>query len=357
LMWSPTDAFTLRGTYQRAVRAPSILELFQPIVENFPAIDEDPCSNDSAARTTGPNVAQVEQLCIDQGIPALALPVYNYANQQVAGGLQGGNPNLMEETADTYSFGVVFQSPFEGALGGFQASIDYYQIEIADAIAVIDASTFVSRCYDATYNPSFSDSNVFCGFFNRDASTSEIVDAAELNENLAQFEAAGVDVQVDWAGEVGPGTLSANWIATHLTKWDRQALPGDPFSDLTGTIGNRSISSVGVARPDWKWTFNTDYRMENLSFNLRWRYIDAMIDDTQPTFETDVVHYLDAGAAYDFKDVFGGSLEGLTARVGITNLTDEDPQIIPHRVQANTDPSTYDTLGRRYFVNLTYFFN
>jgi len=70
-----------------------------------------------------------------------------------------------------------------------------------------------------------------------------------------------------------------------------------------------------------------------------------------------VVHYLDAGAAYDFKDVFGGSLEGLTARVGITNLTDEDPQIIPHRVQANTDPSTYDTLGRRYFVNLTYFFN
>ena len=284
LMWSPTDSILLRGTYQRAVRAPSVDELFSPITESFPAIDEDPCSNDSAARTTGPNVLQVEQLCVDQGIPATALPVYNYANQQVAGGLSGGNPNLMEETADTYSFGVVFQSPFEGALGGFQASIDYYQIEIEDAIAVVDASTFVARCYDAEYNPSFTNSNVFCGFFNRDPSTSEIIDASELNENLARFEAAGIDVQVDWAGEVGPGTLSANWIATHLTTWDRQALPGDPFVDLTGTIGNRSISSVGVARPDWKWTFNTDYRMENLGFNLRWRYIDAMIDDTQPTF-------------------------------------------------------------------------
>ena len=185
---------------------------------------------------------------------------------------------------------------------------------------------------------------MFCGFFNRDPSTSEIIDASELNENLARFEAAGIDVQVDWAGEVGPGTFSANWIATHLTTWDRQALPGDPFVDLTGTIGNRSISSVGVARPDWKWTFNTDYRMENLGFNLRWRYVDAMIDDTQPTFETDVVHYLDAGVTYDFKDLFGGSLEGLVGRFGITNLTDEDPQIIPHRVQANTDPSTYDTL-------------
>lgn len=357
LMWSPTDSMTLRGTYQRAVRAPSIDELFAPITESFPAIDEDPCSNDSAARTTGPNVAQVEQLCIAQGIPAAALPVYNYANQQVAGGLSGGNPNLKEETADTYSFGVVLQSPFEGFMGGFQASIDYYQIEIEDAIAVVDASTFVARCYDAEFNPNFSSSNVFCGFFNRDASTSEIIDARETNENLAAFEAAGVDIQVDWAGEVGPGTLGVNWIATHLTTWDRQALPGDPFTDLTGTIGNRSISSVGVARPDWKWTFNTDYVMENLGFNLRWRYIDSMTDDTQPTFETDTVHYLDVGASYDFSDLFGGSLDGLTGRVGIINLTDEDPQIIPHRVQANTDPSTYDTLGRRYFVNLTYRFN
>jgi outer membrane receptor protein involved in Fe transport len=357
LMWAPTDSITLRGTYQRAVRAPSILELFQPIVENFPAIDEDPCSNDSAARTIGPNVAQVEQLCIDQGIPAAALPVYNYSNQQVAGGLQGGNPDLKEETADTYSFGVVLQSPFEGFMSGFQASIDYYEIEIADAIAVIDASTFVSRCYDAAYNPNFDADNVFCGFFRRDPSTSEIIDAAELNENLAAFKAGGIDIQVDWAGEVGPGTLSANWIATHLTRWDRQALPGDPFTDLTGTIGNRSISSVGVARPDWKWTFNTDYLLDNFGFNLRWRFIDSMTDDTQPTFQTDKTHYIDVGASYDFKDLFGGSLDGLTGRVGITNLTDQDPEIIPHRVQANTDPSTYDTLGRRYFINLTYLFN
>lgn len=355
MMYSPNDTFTLRGSYQRAVRAPSIFELFQPIVQNFPGIDEDPCSNDSDARA-GADAAQVEQLCIAQGIPASALPVYNYANQQVAGGLAGGNPDLMEETADTYSFGVVFDSPFEGALANLQASVDFYQIEIEDAIAVVDAATFVSRCYDAAFNPSFSPDNVFCNFFRRDPSTSEIIDASELNENLAAFKTAGIDVQIDWAADVGPGQLGLSWIATHLTKWDRQALPGDPFEDLVGTIGNTSISAVGIARPEWKWTVNSDYMIGNLGLNARWRYIGEMTDNAITTFKTDTVHYVDVGASYDFRDILGGNLNGLSARVGVTNLTDEQPQIFPSSSQANTDPSSYDTLGRRYFVNLTYTF-
>ncbi len=356
LVYSPIESLMLRGSYQRAVRAPSIFELFQPIVQSFPGIDEDPCSNDSDARA-GANAAQVENLCVAQGIPAAALPVYNYANQQVAGGLAGGNPNLNEETADTYSFGVVFQSPFDGPFANLQASIDYYQIEIADAIAVVDARTFVSRCYDAGFNPSFDPSNVFCGFFTRDPSTSEIIDASELNENLAAFEAAGIDLQLDWGVELGSGTLGMSWIATHLTKWDRQALPGDPIADLVGTIGNESISSVGIARPDWKWTFNTDYMVGNVGLNARWRFVDAMIDDSQRDFKTDSASYVDLGATYDFRDIFDGSLNGLVARVGITNVSDEQPQIFPSSSQANTDPSTYDTLGRRYFVNLTYTFD
>jgi iron complex outermembrane recepter protein len=355
LIYSPNDVFTLRGSAQRAVRAPSIFELFQPIVQSFPGIDEDPCSNDSDARA-GANASQVEALCIAQGIPAAALPVYNYSNDQVAGGLEGGNPNLKEETADTMSFGVVFQSPFDGAFANLQASIDFYSIEITDAIAVVDAATFVARCYDPVYNPNFSPDNVFCGFFTRDPSTSEIIDASELNENLASFETAGIDIQVDYAADVGPGSLGVSWIATHLTKWERQALPGDPFSDLVGTIGNTSISSVGIARPEWKWTLNSDYLMGNWGFNARWRFIDEMTDNAVSTFKTDSAHYLDLGVSYDFKDLFGGNLNGLSGRLGITNATDEQPQIIPSDSQANTDPSTYDTLGRRYFVNLTYTF-
>jgi outer membrane receptor protein involved in Fe transport len=354
LMYSPVDAFILRGTYQRAVRAPSINELFAPITESFHGLDEDPRSNDSEARA-GAEAAQVEQLCIDQGIPAAALPVYNYSNQQVAGGLQGGNPDLFEETADTYSFGVVYQSQSDGLFADFQVSVDYYEIEIEDAIATVDAATFIARCFDADFNPSFSNDNVFCGFFRRDPVTSEIIDAIEQDENLAQFRATGVDFQVNWALDAGPGSLGMTWIATKLGAWEQQALPGDPFVDWGGTIGNRAIG-ISVSRPDWKWTFNTDYVMNNLGFNLRWRYIDSMVDDTQPNFETPEMNYIDLGATYDFNDVFGGTLSGLSARLGVINLTDKQPPVIPHRVQANTDPSSYDTLGRRYFINVTYEF-
>jgi outer membrane receptor protein involved in Fe transport len=354
-VYSPTESVTLRGSYQRAVRAPNINELFAPITENFPGISEDPCSNDSDARA-GANAAQVESLCVAQGIPAAALPVYNYANQQVAGGLSGGNPDLQEETADTYSVGVVLQSPFEGALSGLQASIDFYNIKIEDAIASIDAQTFVANCYDAAFNPNFSTDNFFCNFFRRDPSTSEIIDASELLENIGEFETAGIDIQVDYTADVGPGTLGLNWIATRLTKWDRTPFQGAATDDLAGTIGNRTIG-ISVSRPDWRWTFNTDYTVGNWGFNARWRYIDAMQDNNFADFETDAISYLDLGVTYNFSDAFGGALDGLQARIQATNVTDQDPEIIPARVQANTDPSVYDTLGSRYFLNLTYNFD
>ncbi|MDQ1345535.1 MAG: iron complex outerrane recepter protein, partial [Pseudomonadota bacterium] len=51
-----------------------------------------------------------------------------------------------------------------------------------------------------------------------------------------------------------------------------------------------------------------------------------------------------------------GVLDGLTLRAGIENLTNEDPPLVASPIQANTDPSQYDVLGRRYYLNLTYRF-
>lgn len=359
LVYQPISSVSFRGTYQRAVRAPSIGELFSPITENFPGVEEDPCSNDSSVRAgvdgllntadDPANRAGVESLCLAQGLPAAALDVFNFSNDQVMG-LEGGNPNLIEETADTVSFGVVFQSPFDGVFGNLQASADFYQIEIEDVIAAVDATTFVSRCYDPNFNPGFDPNNEFCNFFTRDPLNSEIINATETNQNLAAFETQGIDLQVDWAADIGPGDLGVNLLATRLLSWERQALPGDAFQDLGGTIGTPVVDSVTVAYPDWKWTFNAEYSVGDFSVNARWRYIDAMTDSDEPTFEVPSVSYVDIGASYDFNRW----VDGLTARVGVVNLTDKEPEIFPANVQANTDPSTYDTLGRRYFLTFNY---
>ena len=44
----------------------------------------------------------------------------------------------------------------------------------------------------------------------------------------------------------------------------------------------------------------------------------------------------------------------LTIRAGVNNLSDQKPRLYSPNVQANTDPSLYDVLGRRYYVGIDY---
>ena len=63
-----------------------------------------------------------------------------------------------------------------------------------------------------------------------------------------------------------------------------------------------------------------------------------------------------AGTSAKGREAARHALAGLRIRGGITNLSDEDPIVYPSQQQANTDPASYDVLGRRWFVNLTYTF-
>lgn len=349
LTYQPVTPLFVRGSYQRAVRAPNISELFQPQVTNFPSLpDSDPCNINSDART-GANAAQVRALCVAQGIRESLVDVYNDPDTQVEG-LDGGNPELTEETADTFTVGLVFTSESTNPwLSSFQASIDWFTIEIEDAIDVVEASTFVPRCYDAAFNPDFSLDNPFCSFFERNSFNGQVTNALELQQNIGAIETSGVDVQIDWAADVGPGRLGFNWVTTWLDKFDQQDLPGDPFRELAGTIG----STIATAYPEWKWTFNLVYDIAGVGLNARWRYIDGVEDVNEDGFMLPSVSYLDLTANYGFEE---GALEGLSLRAGVTNATDKDPPIYPSNIQSNTDPSTYDVLGRRYFVSARYRF-
>ena len=350
LMWRPIAPISLRGSYQRAVRAPSVSELFSPQVPNFPSYSNpDPCSVTSANRT-GPNAAAVRDLCLAQGIPASLIDSYNFNNSQVEG-LAGGNPDLTEETADTFTAGITFQSPSDNPwLSAFQLSVDYYSIEIEDFVTSVPARTFIARCYDPAYNPTFDINNEFCSFFDRRAEDGNIVDALEVNANVGAIETAGIDVQVDWAADMGPGRFSVNWIMTFLDKWEIQEIPGDPFTPLEGTVG---YFGAGDNFPDEKSTMNLAYRLGGWNFSGQWRYISKVDDIGEPDFELDSRNYFDLTTSYAFDE---GVLEGATIRVGVINVADEDPVLYPSSQQANTDPTTYDVLGRRYFLNLNYKF-
>lgn len=352
LDWRLNDSVRFRGGYQRAVRAPNIAELFSPQNEDNPEVT-DPCNFDSGERA-GPNAAQVEALCQAQGIDAVALQTYRQSTDQIDA-LAGGNPDLFEETADTYTVGVVWTPSFVDRLS---VSVDYYNIKVADAIAAIDPAVVVGRCFNANNaNPAYDNTNFFCGLFTRFVATDEIQDLLETQNNIGGLRTDGIDLQVDYgfaAGRVGDFKL--NFVANFLQAWEQQELKGDPWLDYAGTIGE----DVGETLPDWKATFTGVWDIGKFSTALRLRYLPSMdhaqtiiSQSTDPNVcgctGVDSITYVDLSTGWQATDA-------LNVRLGVENLTNEEPQLYSPEVDSGTDPSTYDVIGRRYFITASYKF-
>ena len=348
LLYRPLQQALVRGSFQHAVRAPSVYELYDPQLgpEVFLDAAGDPCNAGGPART-GPDAAEVERLCLAQGIPAALLPTYFYTEFSVPG-VSGGNPDLEVETADTYTVGVVLEPQTSNPwLANLQVSVDWYDIEIKDAIALVDSGDFVARCYDRTFNPQFSAGNEYCSYFARDTTSGEITDAKSLLRNIAGYRTSGIDVQVDWRYPLGPGQLGLNWLIGYVDTFEELLGPGIEPLQTVGTAGN----AVGGTIPEWKFNLRGTYSWSAVEFVAQWRYVDSMVDANFPDFRIPSRDYLDLVASFA---VPAGDLAGLTLTVGVENVTDAEPPIYPSYAQANTDPSQYDILGRRYFARLNY---
>jgi iron complex outermembrane receptor protein len=352
LLYRPVDALRVRSSYQHAVRAPSVFELYLPQLPAFFGFTMeplDPCEAGSDQRN-GPDRAQVEALCLAQGFPAELLPDYDDP-QNDARGFVGGNPDLDPETADTLTVGVVLTSPFASRwLDRLQVSLDWYRIEIDEAIVTVAADVFISRCFDRTFNPAFEVSNQWCGMFSRNPTSGDIVDAYEILRNSEGLRTSGVDLQLDWRFDLGAGELGVSWLVSYVDSFERLEAPGAPPTELAGTAGS---DFIGSSLPEWKWSFGVSYGWQALTLDARWRYIGGMKDAIEPEFRIPHYDYFDLGGSYDFEE---GALAGLEFRAGVENATDEDPPIFPSYSQSNTDPSQYDVLGRRYYMSLRYSF-
>jgi iron complex outermembrane recepter protein len=364
LLYEPADGIRVRGSYQNAIRAASVLELYQPQLPAFFFPDDpffgivDPCKAGSEQRS-GPDAAQVEALCLEQGVPAVLLPDFKPPSE-VASGVVGGNPDLGPEEATTSTVGVVWTSRLSHPLASnLQASLDWYRINVEDKIDWVFFSQFGEYCYDARYNPDFSATNQWCTMFGRDAVTGAMEDAQELLRNAYDWETSGLDMQVDWHFDLGPGQLGVSWLVSWIDSLTI-AVTGStaPVDDLAGTIGSWRGGTFGVGSsfPEWKSNLHLSYAWRELTLGASWRYIDAMTDsdlELSPRFRIPSVNYFDLDASFE---VSAGLLDGLRFGIGIENVTDEEPPIFPSYVQANTDPSQYDVFGRRYYATLRYSF-
>ena len=367
--WRVDNWLLMRGGYSRAIRAPNIGELFAPLNQNFPSIGAagaslltgDPCDINSAYRkgNLGLSASGARALCLAQGIPATIIDSYSQANTQ-SQSTTGGNPNLQAEKANTYSGGFVLTPHFSMPL--FQklsASIDYYNIAIKGVISSVSLSTELQSCFNGNgLNATYSNTNFFCQQFNRDPATGNIGTGLSTNANLGGTRTSGVDFQVDWAFRISDvpgmqshdrwGRLAFNTVFSWLNDFDAQILPKTNYQQNRGYIGSQA------ALPVWKGVLNADYAIGPFNFGITERYIGEMKDSSCVAITSvctacgvPATFYTDLNARWKV-------LDNLELRMGISNATNQDPRFFTsgNTSQGNSDASTYDLIGRRYFVAL-----
>ncbi len=273
LSWAPMDALRFRASYQKSAREPNFGELFSSST-SFPQIF-DPCSAYTNARN-GPDGAALAALCVATGIPASQIGTFVAAPGGQAQTVTDGNTNLTAETADTYTVGAVFLSNAENQwLSRIRASVDYYNIEITDAISAIGTNDVIADCYNFTgKNPTYDPNYAACQAISRSAGT--IVSADNPNtadgtytaENSDTIKTSGVDLtlaygmDLDWVGAESAGTLDFSLLTTYVIEWKQ----GE--TDYAGTVAYFG-AGLGQSFPQWKATFNTIWNVGLVDVNLR----------------------------------------------------------------------------------------
>lgn len=195
---SPISDITLRGNFTRSFRAPAIVELFLPLSNTFTTV-ADLCSTTN--RNAGPVPATRLANCTAflNAFPG-ATPLL--AASATVPGRNGGNPNLRNERADSWTAGVVFKPSF---LNNFLLSADWVNIDIYDPIASLTVAQIVSACFDNTdFNTADpANGNAFCSRIRRDANGQVPADPANpavvsgfVNGNRIKFR--GIQGGFDW---------------------------------------------------------------------------------------------------------------------------------------------------------------
>ena len=356
LEWRPSDSIFVRGSYQEAIRAPNIGELFSASLGNEITVGDpgnnpnngDPCDIRTTSRT-GPNGTQIEAICIAQGIPASIIDAFQHTTTALPAST-GGNVNLEPEQANTLTVGVVWQ-PQLAVDQDLSVTLDYWSIAIDNVIKTIDGNAVLARCFNAAFNPGFDPNNAFCQLITRESATGTVSEISTTFLNLAALETSGIDLQVSHGFDVGPGRLQTNAAIGWLSNYEERSLPGDSFLDYSGTIGgpaNRSVDND--VHPVWKLSLTPTYVFGDASVSLRWRYLSSM-DDRQSVLNPATT--LPGVPSVNYVDVFGtyALSDTMLLRAGVSNLFDQEPPEVSGQI-GQTRLGTYDVIGTSFTLGL-----
>lgn len=325
LEWSPMSSLRLRGGIARAVRAPSLVDLYSEQSQNFASIN-DPC----AARNIGAGSSTRAANCAAHGIPT----TFDYSYPSTPEILSGGNPDLKEETSDSLTIGLIYEPEF---LPGLSFAADYFDIDIDDVITAPSAQQIMNACYDAA-----DINNQFCGLFERwgaaGSPTLGPADAYALRDgtlqqtllNYASSTSRGIDFEVGYNHTTDDGSkVRARLIYTLMLQRDDFLDPSNPND------ADRILLELGD--PKDAFNFNLDFERGPITLSYQLRYIGKQVlnlyEDIyslqgNPPQNADwadrkfypSVKYQDIRIGYQINDQWN-------AYLGVDNMTDRIPPL------------------------------
>jgi iron complex outermembrane receptor protein len=361
--WQIVDDVKLRGSFNRAVRAPNVLELFTPQAAGLGSF-EDPCGGAVPTATA----AQ----CANSGVTAAQYGHIGQCPASQCKQLLGGNPGLAPETSDTKSFGIVLTPTF---LDGFTATIDYFDIKVNQAISSVSPGIALNSCLAGNLS--------LCSLVHRDPNGLLFTTAGYViatNTNTGFLGTKGVDFEGNYNVDLndwnvhGAGSLAFNFVGT----WTEQKI-FEPYTGSTATLGGKTFTdydcaglygqTCGVPTPTWRHKLRATWATPwDVDLSLAWRHMGGTtFDGNSPNAFLHLSKTLAAGStipAFDYFDLAGSwqVSEGVSLRAGVNNIFDKNPPLLPSGgvvagptgpLNGNTFPGVYDPLGRYIFIGGT----
>jgi len=365
--WAPVaDLVRVRGSYQRAVRAPTIPDLYNPRSIGNGGAAIDPCEGvlDNDPKHHHPSASAAA--CANTGVTAAQYGHidYNSANQHSS--LTGGNPNLAPEEGTTYTLGLVLNP-----IKNLTITLDAFKIDIKNTISTVDPTVALTQCLTKA-TPSF------CALVKRDefgslwlSPNGPLGYVTATKANIGSVGVSGLDLGAAYVMRASNlGTFNFNLNGTYMRSATTENVPGLGSYDCKGYFG----ATCGTPTPEWRHkarvTWSTPWKLD---VSATWRYVgstkqegfspDDQLKNVDP--DTGKVAVAPIEAQLGRRNYFDLNVQypitkKISLSAGINNLFDKDPPIVSTVVTAaagsangNGYPQVYDSLGRFMYLNLT----
>jgi outer membrane receptor protein involved in Fe transport len=314
VVYEPDEMFRLRATRSRDIRAPNTFELFSPVTAGFTTV-------------------------IDKLSGVQTLPHY----------LTGGNPNLKPEIGMTNTAGLVFTPA--GWLRDLSLTVDFYDITVRNVISAQGGQTILNNCEAGDVAD--------CAYITRD-SNGNVSSITDVNQNLNELHARGVDFEADYRHDLPRdlGSVNLRGLATYADELTTVSNGGATAINEAGVDGVGGVPHVQAST----W-ITWQYRPWSLTVQNRYvgggRFSPLYIGPGQPGYSPYLPNsindnwvsgrlYTNLSLSYSLPLADKGELQIYGV---VNNLFNLDPPVDPGAASA-TNSILFDAIGRAFTVGL-----